>query len=235
MAIIHRNGEKRRRTFLALTFSLISGYVNILGLLAIGSVFLSFMSGNSMRLGYHIFNNDWYLVFQYLIIICSFIFGAFLGDLIKSKLDYDELFIVLFSEIILFLLALILSFTSFNETWLQFALLAIAMGIQNTAQITINDATIGKSFVSGVLYNLGVAFSKMLQKQTDWRPAFLLFISWGCFVIGGFLGTITITFFSIKQALLILLLLLVSLLILLLFLSHRDLQKNKIIVKSVKE
>ena len=73
------------------------------------------------------------------------------------------------------------------------------MGIQNTTQITINDATIGKSFVLGVFYNLGIAFSKMLQKQTDWRPEFLLFISWRCSVSDSFLGTITITFFRLSN------------------------------------
>ena len=64
------------------------------------------------------------------------------------------------------------------------------MGIQNKAQVEVNNATIGKGFMTGVLYGIGEALARFVRKETSWHEVSTLILTWFLF----FLGAITSTY-----------------------------------------
>ncbi len=194
MITLHEQIKRKRTLIVAFAFSLISGFVDVLGFLVLGGFFLSFMSGNSTKLGWYLARLDFPTALEYLVVIASFIFGAFLGDLIATKIKKDVIFIVLFSELFLFIVALLLSYL--NLRWTYILPFTIAMGLQNTAQVSVNNTVIGKSFVSGMLYTLGVSLSRLVQGKGNWKDPSLVVISWLCFISGSIIGTFSLMMYS---------------------------------------
>ncbi|MGL5041616.1 MAG: YoaK family protein [Culicoidibacterales bacterium] len=213
MMEIDQQVPKKRELIIAFTFSFISGYVDVLGFLVLGGLFLSFMSGNSAKLGWSLATANFGSALEYFTVILAFIFGAFLGDLLISIVKKDALYVVLYTELFLFSLAVLVShgYTS----WGYIIPLTTAMGLQNTAQISINKTIIGKSFVTGMLYHLGVAFSKLVQGKPKWVEPLLIGISWGCFVLGSLIGALMTTNYSFNITIAVLFILILLLILLL--------------------
>lgn len=181
--------KRKRRTMMALFFSFVSGYVDGLGLFVLGDVFLSFMSGNSTRLGIQLVKGDLTQVMKYSSILIAFVGGAFLGDLLVSRIKKERLLVILSAEIVL--LTMTMGFLQYTRaTWLTFMPLTIAMGVQNHGQITINETILGKSYVSGQLFALGVAISKAFQGKQYWSQCLLCGLAWIFFILGGSTGAI---------------------------------------------
>ncbi len=176
---------------MALFFSFVSGYVNGLGLLVLGDVFLSFMSGNSTRLGIQLAKGDMGAMFKYGSVLVAFIAGAFIGDLLVSVIKKERLLVIVGAEIILLCLTLLL-LQSRPVSWVTFLPLTVAMGVQNHAQITVKDTVLGKSYVSGQLFALGVALSKACQGKQYWSQSLICGLGWLFFIVGGSAGTLLV-------------------------------------------
>lgn len=193
----------KRKTSMAYLLTALSGYVDALGLMMIGGVFLSFMSGNTTRIALHMMNHEYFWALQYLAIISGFVFGAFIGNLLAHFWKHEILIMIFTGELILFLLTLV--FMIFQLGWIAYIPLAIAMGYQNTAQINVCDVIVGKSFMTGQLYALGIACSHLVLGKGSKRQIFILLSSWCTFVFGACLGAYTDIHFTPTQSILILL------------------------------
>ena len=74
--------DSRRNIALACALSALAGYVDGIGYLHLGGLFVSFMSGNSTRMGVSLADGHWQDAAQALGLIALFVTGAALGSLI---------------------------------------------------------------------------------------------------------------------------------------------------------
>src|ERR1700748_3070155 len=74
--------DQRRNLVLACALSALAGYVDGIGFLHLGGLFVSFMSGNSTRLGVALAEAHWPNVLQAIGLISLFVAGAASGSLI---------------------------------------------------------------------------------------------------------------------------------------------------------
>lgn len=179
--------DRRKKIALALFLSGLSGFIDILGLFGIGGMFLSFMSGNSTRLAFYLAEGHFLQAFPYLLLIMSFVFGAFLGDLIKSRFPNDVLLPILSTETLLIFLSFMMVYLNIQDEW-SYLPLTVAMGLQNAIQIKVDNKIIGRTFFSGVLHSLGTDISQAMQKKKPWTAPLLDLFIWVVAVSGAFLA-----------------------------------------------
>ena len=74
--------ESRRNLALACSLSALAGYVDGVGFLHLGGMFVSFMSGNSTRLGVSLAEGHWSNAAGAIGVIALFVTGAAAGSLI---------------------------------------------------------------------------------------------------------------------------------------------------------
>src|ERR1700733_12591980 len=74
--------DSRRNVALACALSALAGYVDGIGFLHLGGLFVSFMSGNSTRMGVSLASGDWPKAAEALGLIALFVIGAAAGSLI---------------------------------------------------------------------------------------------------------------------------------------------------------
>src|ERR1700694_4281266 len=74
--------DSRRNVALACALSARAGYVDASGCLHLGGLFVSFMSGNSTRMGVSLAEGQWLNAAKALGLIVLFVFGAAAGSLI---------------------------------------------------------------------------------------------------------------------------------------------------------
>ncbi|MHC5268771.1 YoaK family protein [Enterococcus sp. LJL98] len=184
-----QNKQRQRKIILALFLSGFSGFIDILGLFGIGGMFLSFMSGNSTRLAFYLAEADFIQALPYLFLILSFVFGAFLGDLIKSRFPRENLLAILSTETFLVFCSFLMIHFDFQDEW-SYLPLTTAMGLQNAIQIQVDEKIIGRTFFSGVLHSLGTDISQALQKKKPWKAPMLDLLIWTVAVSGAFLAGI---------------------------------------------
>lgn len=177
--------------FIGFMFSFIYGYVNALGFVVMKGMFLTFMSGNSVKLGVDLGKMEIVITYKFFILFVCIVTGVFLGDFILSVIKKNSLIIIIGMELILFLISLILS--SMYDTWEMLLPLVIAIGIQNIINMTIGNSLIGKSFITGMICNLGISLSKAVQKKGTWKQPFIYISAWMMFILGASIGTLIIS------------------------------------------
>src|ERR1700731_3744758 len=74
--------DSRRNVALACALSALAGYVDAIGFLHLGGLFVSFMSGNSTRMGVSLAAGDWRPAAEAFGLIVLFVIGAAGGSLI---------------------------------------------------------------------------------------------------------------------------------------------------------
>lgn len=206
MVKLEKGNKYKRKFFMAMMFTFISGYIDILGLVSIGGMFLSFMSGNTTRIGYFIANGNFSFAIPYLIIIFAFVFGSFIGGILKELIKKEILLIVLISDILLIILSMILYLNGLD--WLTYVPLTIAMGLQNIAQVRINKIVIGKTFASGTLHALGMSLAKLLFKKEQPSTPLIYFTSWAAAFLGALIGALLFYRIGLELSLVVMLVIL---------------------------
>src|SRR3979411_680147 len=74
--------DSHRNVALTCALSALAGYVDGIGFIHLGGLFVSFMSGNSTRMGVSLADGHWRDAAQALSLIALFVIGAALGSLI---------------------------------------------------------------------------------------------------------------------------------------------------------
>ncbi|WP_371348457.1 YoaK family protein [Ancylobacter sp. IITR112] len=175
------------RPLLFATFAtLIAGFVDAVGYAHLGGLFLSFMSGNSTRLGIQLAQGHWPLALFTASVIAGFVIGAFAGTLIADVAGEWKLVAVLGSEVVLFVLAAVLAGGDAGR--LSLLPVALAMGMQNSVHQVIAGADVGKSFVTGALFGVGQALARWARRRGGPVEALSYAGSWASFVIGAGIG-----------------------------------------------
>lgn len=171
---------------LALCLAALAGYVDAIGFLKSGGLFVSFMSGNSTRMAVGIVEAT-ALGFAAAALIALFVAGVFLNNIVSAKVAFVHRKVIAMSGVA-FLLCGAAVFQSLGFDLPTIGILCVAMGASNTIFRRDGEVSIGVTYMTGTLVKLGdkLAEAALGGSRTAWIPYVLL---WFALVCGGILGT----------------------------------------------
>lgn len=162
---------------LAFAIAAIAGYVDAVAFLGSGAFFVSFMSGNTTRLGVGLAGNgDAAMVAATL--IASFIAGVAATSLLRRIMPPGRRL----GLTLAFCAALLTGATISMEqlgTVMPFALLAFGMGGINLALESESEVRFGLTYMTGTLIKLGTRLADAIagQPRSDWLAFLMLWLS----------------------------------------------------------
>ncbi|MGF6306149.1 uncharacterized membrane protein YoaK (UPF0700 family) [Bradyrhizobium sp. i1.8.4] len=179
--------ESRRNLALACALSALAGYVDGIGYLHLGGLFVSFMSGNSTRLGVTLAEGHWQHALEALELIVLFVAGAAAGSLVVlSRLAYRQPLILLAEALLLTAAAVAYAYGLPNTA---VAAIVLAMGLENAVFQLEGGAGLGLTYVTGALVKAGQLIAAALTGGAGWAwlPNLLL---WAAMVGGALAGAL---------------------------------------------
>src|ERR1700716_1604735 len=152
--------DSRLNVLLACALSALAGYVDGIGFLHLGGLFVSFMSGNSTRMGVSLAEGQWLHAAKSLGLIALFVVGAAAGSLI------------------------VLGRGANRQPWV-----VLAMGLENAVFQISGGAGLGLTYVTGALVKVGQLLAAALTggARWAWAPNLLL---WAALVMGSLCGAL---------------------------------------------
>jgi uncharacterized membrane protein YoaK (UPF0700 family) len=180
--------DSRRNIALACALSALAGYVDAIGFLQLGGLFVSFMSGNSTRMGVYLAAGDWVRAAEALSLIALFVIGAAFGSLIVLGRGVHRQPWVLLAEALLLAAAALCYALGLSN--LAVAAIVTAMGLENAVFQIEGGGGLGLTYVTGALVKVGqyLAVAVAGGDRLSWVPNFLL---WAALVAGGVCGAAT--------------------------------------------
>jgi uncharacterized membrane protein YoaK (UPF0700 family) len=179
--------DSRRNIILACALSALAGYVDGIGFLHLGGLFVSFMSGNSTRMGVSLAAGQWRPAAEALGLIALFVVGAAFGSLIVLGRGVHRQPWVLFAEAAL-LAAAALCY-QFSLPGSAVAAIVMAMGLENAVFQIEGGGGLGLTYVTGALVKVGQHAAAALTggPRFGWVPNLLL---WAAMVVGASCGAL---------------------------------------------
>lgn len=165
----------RRVRILAACLAAVAGYVDAIGFIELGGFFVSFMSGNSTRLGVGLADIQSHAAIAGGL-IAAFVTGVVLGSLVGHFADGRR------APAVLVLVALLLAgAAALGASGLDIAgvgLIALAMGAVNATFTRDGEVSIGVTYMTGTLVKLGQRLTGALLggDKLAWAPYLLLWI-----------------------------------------------------------
>jgi uncharacterized membrane protein YoaK (UPF0700 family) len=177
----------RRNLLLACALSALAGYVDGIGFLRLGGLFVSFMSGNSTRMGVSLAAGNWSASAEALSLIALFVLGAACGSLIVlGRGQYSQSRLLLIEALLLAAAALLYAFGLDRPA---IAAIVLAMGLENAVFQIEGGGGLGLTYVTGALVKVGQLIAAALTggERFAWVPNLLL---WAALVAGSVLGAL---------------------------------------------
>lgn len=174
----------KRIQALAIGLSMLAGYVDAIGFIQLGGFFVSFMSGNSTRLGVGLIerSNDATLAGG---LIALFLIGVIAGSLAgRFAKAHRRTVVLMLVAVLLFAAA---SSAAAGATEVAIMAIVLAMGAENAVFEHDGELHIGLTYMTGTLVKFGqrVAAAIMGGPQFAWRSYGLL---WAGLVTGAVAG-----------------------------------------------
>jgi|OM-RGC.v1.013486154 uncharacterized membrane protein YoaK (UPF0700 family) len=176
---------RRRERVIAAALTALSGYVDAMGFIALGGYFVSFMSGNSTRLGVGL-ESAWSKAALPAMLIGLFVAGVVMGTL-TGQIARDRR-----PSAVLVLVTMLLCIAAICHdaglSYVAVMCMALAMGAENTVFERNGEVTIGLTYMTGTLVKLGQRVTAALLGQGDrfaWAWYLLL---WLGLVVGTLIG-----------------------------------------------
>lgn len=143
----------------AFLLAAIGGCVDAVGILTLGGLFVSHMSGNTASFGAAFGQGDWIAAWPHLFAVPVFVLGLFLGYLcVAERSSYRRCALIFLVEAVLltvFAAALFAAGGSWSATTPGYFLLVVppllAMGLQNATLRQIGRSVFPSTYVTGVL------------------------------------------------------------------------------------
>ncbi|RYG37252.1 DUF1275 domain-containing protein [bacterium] len=176
----------RRSIVLAIGLSTLAGYVDAIGFLLSGRFFVSFMSGNSTRLGVDLGSGALTSAVVLTCVVLLFITGVVVGNLVQHQSEASRRTAVLI--LVAGLLALSAAFFESDRSSVGTALLLLGMGAENAVFRRDGEVSIGLTYITGALVKMGQRLAAAIRggSRWEWVPYSLL---WVGLVGGAALGT----------------------------------------------
>jgi uncharacterized membrane protein YoaK (UPF0700 family) len=177
--------DSRRNVTLACALSALAGYVDGIGVLHLRGLFVSFMSGNSTRLGVSLAEGRWSNAAAALGLIALFVTGAAGGSLIVLGRGANRQPWVLLVEASLLTIAALCYTVGLSNA--SVAAMVLAMGLENAVFQIEGGAGLGLTYVTGALVKVGQLLAAALTGGPGWAwlPNLLL---WAALVTGAVCG-----------------------------------------------
>jgi uncharacterized membrane protein YoaK (UPF0700 family) len=177
--------DSRRNIALACALSALAGYVDAIGFLQLGGLFVSFMSGNSTRMGVYLAAGNWLAAAEALGLIALFVVGAAFGSLIVLGRGIHRQPWVLLAEALLLAAAALCYALGLPN--LAVATIVMAMGMENAVFQIEGGGGLGLTYVTGALVKVGqyLAVAVTGGDRLGWVPNLLL---WAALAAGGVCG-----------------------------------------------
>ena len=177
--------DSSRNISLACALTALAGYVDGIGFLHLGGLFVSFMSGNSTRMGVSLAAGEWRPSLEALGLIALFVAGATAGSLIVLNRGTRRQALVLLAEAVL-LAAAALCY-SLGLSNIAVSAIVMAMGLENAVFQADGSAGLGLTYMTGALVKVGQLLATALKggSRFGWVPNFLL---WAAMVVGAVIG-----------------------------------------------
>lgn len=178
----------RRGVMLAASLSALAGYVDAVGFMTLGGFFVSFMSGNSTRLGVGLAMGDGGMAATALGLIALFVVGVVIGATVARRFGEERRSAVLAAEAALLLTGATLCTLGFRE--IGMVAVVLAMGVENAVFQRQGDVGVGLTYMTGTLVRMGQRIATALHggARWDWVPFLLL---WAGLATGGALGAVS--------------------------------------------
>jgi len=177
--------DSRRNIALACALSALAGYIDGIGFLHLGGLFVSFMSGNSTRMGVSLAQGDWSNAATALGLIVLFVAGAAAGSLIVLGRGANRQPWLLLTEALLLAGAAICYSSGYANA--AIAAIVLAMGLENAVFQIEGGGGLGLTYVTGALVKVGQLLAAALTgaERWGWVPNLLL---WAALVAGAVCG-----------------------------------------------
>jgi uncharacterized membrane protein YoaK (UPF0700 family) len=177
--------DSTRNISLACALSALAGYVDAIGFLQLGGLFVSFMSGNSTRMGVFFAAGQWRPALEALGLIALFVIGAAAGSLIVLGRGVHRQPWVLFAEAALLAAAALCYAMGLAN--IAVAAIVMAMGLENAVFQIDGGAGLGLTYVTGALVKVGQLVAAALSggPRFAWLPNCLL---WAAMAVGAVAG-----------------------------------------------
>lgn len=165
----------------------IAGFVDAIGFLDTGGLFVSFMSGNSTQAAVEVLGPGATVALASAGIIAAFVFGVALGGVANALVAKPRPWIVGGAAIIVGGAAG-LALAGDATLW-RAGLLAVAMGSVNTLFLADGRARVAITYSTGTLVSLGLALAALVTgtSRTAWRRPLLL---WAALASGAVVGAV---------------------------------------------
>jgi uncharacterized membrane protein YoaK (UPF0700 family) len=173
---------------LAATLSALAGYVDAVGFMTLGGFFVSFMSGNSTRLGVGLSMGEWEHAGIAFGLIALFVAGVVIGATVARRFGEGRRSAVLAVEAVLLLLGAGLCTFGWREAGM--VAVVMAMGVENAVFQRQGDVGVGLTYMTGTLVRMGQRIATALHggARWDWVPFLLL---WTGLAVGGAIGAVS--------------------------------------------
>jgi len=178
----------RRGVMLAATLSGLAGYVDAVGFMTLGGFFVSFMSGNSTRLGVGLAMGDWGMAATAFGLIALFVVGVVIGATVARRFGEERRSAVLAVEASLLLVGAGLCTMGFRE--IGMVAVVLGMGVENAGFPRQGDFGVGRTIMTDTLVRMGQRMATALHggARWDWVPFLLL---WTGLATGGAIGAVS--------------------------------------------
>lgn len=173
--------------WLALLLAGLAGYVDSLGFLHLGGVFVSFMSGNTTRMAVSLAEGRWGAALEVAAILILFVVGAMIGALIAGAQGPRSRSRVLALEAVL--LAGAAAAAGAGAAPLAIGLMVLAMAVENSVFLRDGEVGVSLTYMTGTLVKTGHALAAAVRggDPFDFRPYLVL---WAGLCGGAVLGAL---------------------------------------------
>ncbi len=180
------NALDRTDRALAAALAALAGFVDAIGFLGLGGFFVSFMSGNSTRLGVGVASEGAAAAVA-AALVGAFVVGVLLGALLcRATGRFGRTAVLALVALSLGLAAMLYQPGAVPGAFL---LVALAMGAENMVFQRNGDVAFGLTYMTGTLVRIGQRLADALAGGAgwDWLPWALL---WAGLVAGGVIGAL---------------------------------------------
>jgi len=171
----------RRTQILAACLSAVAGFVDAMAFREFGGFFVSFMSGNTTRLGVGLTTIGSGALFSGVLIV-AFVAGSACGSFVAQRARGPRRAAVLLA--VASLLALAAAIARFP---ISAVFMAVAMGAENAVFEEDGDVRLGLTYMTGTLAKLGQKLAGALTGANPWAWAPYLLL-WSGLLAGAVLG-----------------------------------------------
>lgn len=179
--------QTRGVVVMAVILSSLAGYVDAVGFMTLGGSFVSFMSGNSTRLGVGLATAVWSQVAIAAGLIVLFVIGVVIGGTIARRVGEERRSAVLATETGVLALGAVMCLLGWRLPGM--GLVAVAMGVENAVLQRQGDVRVGLTYMTGALVRVGQRIATALHGGPRWEWAPYLGL-WAGLTTGGAVGAL---------------------------------------------